>query len=441
MLQTLSGECFELPPKLPRTVVAVREWWWKEMNRDTVDKIWRCQVSVSDVTEMKRAEEEEEEKKSKSEGTAGKAGKALKKERYFFGMVGRKSITVKDHDLYEDHQHWKHSMYYFEPDTSGVNEAVIDFFCSLPLKDFPRFFLRLPHPSIVEKILNEANDSELITSVIFWLAGNPDPRVMSLVEWMAKDMNNERSKKNVFVGLHYNPSPTLVPYFLARPFAHVQNHQMKLFATTDPDLIRHVWEGMKADCNLFRFLPVNNEPAAIELILRDFDRFRLHRFRVAYACSHEEVLRRCLACLPTSNVLIDYEPLLENPSDVVADWILSQSYGEKCLDSSALNTNDRVVEYQLAHPPKRRNDRFWRLIRNPHPRVVDWVCGKLERFPLVSLREIIQHERDVMGSGVAPLPPRVMAELIQRHDMGKVIPICMAVRSFLKETDIDIHFD
>lgn len=425
MLQTLSGDCYELPAKLSRKVDAVWEWWWKELKADPNNVgLWPCQVKVTDVTEMKRVEREEREEKEEKE----ESKKRRTYGKHYFGVIVGKTVRLRSYGqdygkLYRDFvNYWSSSSSHSKSSKSSnnhLNESILSYLCSVPPQYFPQTLLAHPHPQIVDWILS-VKDESFWRSGLFWLASNPDPAVMQAIERTYQAIRGDRMVEYNFQrGRRSNPSLGV--------------HS---FASTDPDVIQQVWEEVSGRDDLFRQLPVNNEPTAVSLILRDFDQFRLHRFPFVYMCADPQVLSKCLENFDDSH----YTNLLANPSDVVADWLLSNVNNlNDYLEESALNTNDRVVEWQLANPPSRRNDRYWKLIRNPHPHVTDWVCRKLDKMPLDSLKEIIGHIR-ANDMYLPPLPGRVMAELIHRHGLGDCIPTMLALQSFIDEEDVTVEF-
>lgn len=430
MLRTLDGGLYELPSTLPRTSASVVTWWM-EMKRETRNK---------------KEEAEKYQWPSLYHVTQDEDDKTL-----FHGLILPRTIQFPANQTY-----------WFLPHGGCVNESCLSFLCRIPIGDrrvhFPTPLYRQAHPRIVERVLtilqNEVHLHRVTGDMISEMARNPDDEVIDAVDAFVENHPTFRPHRNL--GRYQNLSLRLAEHMVASspPFQH--DHPMKsaLFQTTHPELIRQIWEStvegaeQTGQTRFFYYLSANSSPTAVELLRRDLDRFHLYKAKVAYECTDDDVLRRCLDRLADETFLssVDSFDILRNPSDVVADWILAQSVfiQRNIRKWTARNPNDRVVDLFLAAFPSISDRLFFECMKNPNPRMVGRILQRLESISDTTFCSFLMR----MGNqDLGWVPARTLYAIWKRarntpSAVGYTVQVCQqsAITALMADPSVHIQF-
>lgn len=456
MIRTLSGDLYQLPDHLPRTIDAVREWWESTHLEDDTYLSHTVQVMTVDDDPL------------------------------FHVLVTPYELRIpfkriSPLDPSENALEWREI----------TNTSVIRHLLGLFERDreLPSTIFANPHPLVAEWIMAK-NDNEFKYGYpTYGYAGNPDPRVMARMKTMidreveAYGFGWDESEFSYpyHHALYLNPSvsmvkadvlKTLKPTPICDPHIRRFCSLLAAFTSEDTEVMREAWtrlvhimEEYGKWGKLQRMFPVRTRTRSQDAAevcflpsMNDPDHFLHHeiwKFRAVHECSDERVVRKCLEKYLETG---ECPECLANPSSVIVEWLMNSSDPSRFEnDWALLNPAQEVVDYVLAHVVdgkammKCRGDRNNReegylsqlfsgitsfasrlvsftstpkrselvhgtypsLLYHRHPKVCRLVCEYLYRLPIHSVIRMVEEVvKDEMN--ISRIHPMVMARLVER---------------------------
>jgi hypothetical protein len=369
MLRSLAGVVYEIPAEVPQTVDAVRKWWAAVIGHP------ESRVRVE----------------------------RIEKEETFFGLVVPPTIVhlcpeIVHDDITDMTDFISHPQ----------NESILKWLTSLPITAarFPLCLLACPHPIIISYLSQPGTLEQLVRLIISdehaatTLLRNPDKHFVNTVKSLVPIVRRDHDEEDV-------------EQFLKRPYV-ARVSTLHLFDTDDERLIRHMWEGLirfarlssRVDNKMFNLLPVNNHPVAVELILSNFDKFELFRYRFVCMCEHEEVVRRCL----TKNL---GNLLVRNPHPLAVKATLARF----AADSHFLSENWVIA------------------LANPNPEMAEWCWNHL------SSMQDRTHTITVLQERKTVIAPALMTRILESVDKicNNRIDLSWIFNSFAQDSDTELE--